>query len=88
MKEYQEVLLRKRLGLRVEDVSELLEAISIFGFTIDPERSGLPLPDESDRIFYDVAKSSNAYLITGNTKHYPTEPFILNPAQFMALLED
>jgi hypothetical protein len=41
------------------------------------------MPDESDRVFYDVAKTAGAYLITGNTKHFPQEPFILTPAEFV-----
>ena len=39
--------------------------------------------DADDRIFYDAAKDNEAFLITGNTKHYPDEPFILTPAQFL-----
>lgn len=88
IEEYQEVLLRNKLGLRVEDVTELLDAVSIFGFIINPDKSDIHLPDESDRIFYDVAKASNAFLITGNIKHYPMESFIINPTQFVALLEN
>ena len=50
------------------------------------EKSGMPLPDESDRIFYDMARFCGAYLITGNIKHYPAESFIVTPAQFLGLL--
>jgi hypothetical protein len=41
------------------------------------------MPDETDRKFYDTAKAAGAMLITGNTKHYPDEPFILTPAAFI-----
>ena len=88
MAEYKDVLLRNRLGLRAEDVIELLESISIFGFPAAVEKSDVFLPDEDDRVFYDVAKVTNAYLVTGNIKHYPHEPFILTPAQFIYLLEN
>ena len=40
--------------------------------------------DAADRVFYDVAKASEAELITGNIKHYPKEPFIISPAAFMS----
>jgi len=85
--EYRDVLFRNRLGLRVEDINALLESIYIFGFPVIPYKSNQSLSDEDDRIFYDVAKTANAYLITGNIKHYPDEPFIITPAQFAALLE-
>jgi hypothetical protein len=38
---------------------------------------------QTDRKFYDVAKATDAILITGNTKHYPNEPFVLTPAAFV-----
>jgi predicted nucleic acid-binding protein len=41
------------------------------------------MKDETDRKFYDTAKSSSATLITGNMKHYPAEPFIMTPADFI-----
>jgi hypothetical protein len=41
------------------------------------------MPDESDRKFYEIAKAAGAILITGNTKHYPDEPFIVTPTVFV-----
>jgi predicted nucleic acid-binding protein len=43
------------------------------------------MPDEDDRVFYDAAKTADAYLITGNSKHYPKESFILTPSEFLKL---
>ena len=43
----------------------------------------MPMPDETDRIFYDTAKASGAILITGNLKHFPSEPFIMKSAEFL-----
>ena len=33
--------------------------------------SAFPMQDETDRVFYDVAKAAGAFLVTGNKKHYP-----------------
>jgi predicted nucleic acid-binding protein len=44
-----------------------------------------PIPDEEDRKFYNVAKSSGAFLITGNIKHFPSESFIITPADFLRI---
>jgi len=46
----------------------------------------LSFNDESDRVFYEVAKSAGAYLVTGNAKHFPDEPFIISPAKCVELL--
>jgi putative toxin-antitoxin system toxin component, PIN family len=85
--EYSDVLFRERLGLNHEDVNNLLEEISKIGILITPDISNIPMSDEDDRVFYDVAKCCNAYLVTGNTKHYPYEPHILTPAQFIEMFE-
>ena len=86
--EYKKVLAYKRLNLPQEEQEKALEAIIDMGVIHEPTtKSNITLPDESDRIFYDTAKSANAYLVTGNIKHYPpNEPFILNPAQFVDLI--
>ncbi|AEF80338.1 hypothetical protein [Leadbettera azotonutricia] len=41
------------------------------------------MTDETDRKFYDVARYCGAFLITGNTRYFPQEPQILNPAEFL-----
>ena len=83
--EYKKVLAYERLKFSLEVQETILNTIQTVGTIFDPTKSDIALPDESDRIFYDTAKGSNSYLITGNTKHYPDEPFILTPAQFAVL---
>jgi len=85
--EYHDVLCRDKLGLPVGDVNELLEQIKNTGIPIIPVRSDILLTDEDDRVFYDTAKEANAYLVTGNRKHYPKEQFIILPADFATLLK-
>ena len=86
-KEYVKVLYRKHLKLDVGVVNATLEDIKRHGTNLVITPSTIPLPDEDDRVFYDTAVSAGAYLITGNIKHFPQEPFILTPADFLALPE-
>jgi len=81
--EYGDVLSRPKFNFRAKDVSDALAGIVRAGIPVNAEQSTVPMPDESDRKFYDVAKSSGAILITGNRKHYPDEPHILAPADFV-----
>ena len=83
--EYRDVLFRDKLGLNKKDINDLLEEISKIGFPVIPEKSDILLPDEDDRIFYDTAKTINAYLVTGNLKHFPDEPFVILAADFIDL---
>ena len=48
----------------------------------DPIKDISFISDESDRKFYEVAKFTNAILVTGNLKHYPKENNIVNANMF------
>jgi len=80
--EYKSVLAYERLKIEPDKQVEIIEKIKEIGILIKPKASSIPLPDESDRIFYDTARAAEAILITGNIKHYPNEPFIMTPADY------
>ena len=86
LSEYRDVLTRDKLGLNAKDVDDLLEEIAKIGLPSIPEKSILPLPDEDDRVFYDTAKANGAYLVTGNLKHFPSDPSIVLAADFIGLV--
>jgi len=81
--EYEIVLLRSKFNFPQYQITALLENIKRLGVSCAVSRSDTNMSDESDRIFYDVARESKAILITGNTKHFPPEPFIMTPTEFM-----
>ena len=86
IEEYEDVLLRPKFGFNHKTVFQFLDYIINSGIFVEPIPSTIPLPDESDRYFYDTAKSSGAYLITGNIRHFPNEISIINPASFLMSL--
>ena len=46
------------------------------------------LPDPDDVVFYEVAMSrENAYLVTGNLKHFPKNGRVVSPADMMQIIE-
>lgn len=46
-----------------------------------------PLPDEDDRVFYEVSLSvEDSFLITGNLKHYPQTPKVITPTDFLKVI--
>jgi len=85
IEEYKRVLSYERLNLSDAKQIRAVNTIEKNGVCVQPETSDIPMPDESDRIFYDTAKAVNAYLITGNLKHYPEEPQIVTPARFVEM---
>ena len=46
-------------------------------------------PNQHDVIFYEVSLSvDDSYLVAGNLKHYPIKPFVVTPAQMVAILKE
>lgn len=44
-------------------------------------------PDSKDVVFYEVALSKkDAFLVTGNKKHFPISPIVVSPAEMMEIL--
>jgi len=88
LNEYKSVLSRPSFDFSYAEIEELLRQLVKYGKNVVVYKSNIPLPDESDRIFYDTAKTSEAILITGNTKHFPPEEFIMTPSEFLRLIEN
>lgn len=85
LNEYHSVLFRAKFHYNKSLVSQLLALILDVGIQVAAKLSTIDLPDESDRKFYDVAKTANAYLVTGNIKHFPKEEWVLTPAELVKI---
>lgn len=88
--EYEEVLHRKKFHLSEDVIQRLLATVIHFGVEVFPQPTGEVLIDMDDLIFYEVAmekREDDAYLITGNQKHYPIKDFIVTPAEMMEMIE-
>ena len=89
LSEYKEVLSRKKFCFSAETVSYLLNSIEKFGILVFPSRTGIILPDMKDLPFYEVVmekRSDNAYLVTGNQKHFPKETYIVTAREMIDIL--
>ena len=85
LNEYRAVLSRPRLSFSSNRVDELLKAFTSRGISVTVFPSSIKFVDEADRKFYDVASYCEAYLISGNIKHFPKKPFIVTPAEFLKI---
>jgi len=83
--EYRLVLNRPKLNFSNNKTKKLLSEIENRGISVFVKPSSFEMIDESDRKFYDVYTFCEAFLITGNKKHYPQEPNILDPSDFLYL---
>lgn len=88
--EYDEVLHREKFHLHEETIQIVLGAVRQYGVEVFPQPTGAVLIDMDDLVFYEVAmekRDDDAYLVTGNQKHYPFRNFIITPAEMVAIIE-
>ena len=91
LEEYEEVLSRPKFKNSPEDIREFLDDVVERGKFIDAKEFEDELPDPKDKIFYWVTLTAReeveAYLVTGNLKHFPIKPFIVTPREMLDILE-
>ena len=85
--EYYRVMQYPKFGFEKWEIDAILEPIIKCGRVIvaDPEKD-IPFTDESDRKFYEVAKTARSILVTGNLKHYPSDGIAISPSDFLTRL--
>ena len=88
--EYREVLKRPRLKLDPAKCEYIIALIDDLAERVAPASSEMPMPDEDDRVFFEVALAglgvADTRLVTGNIKHYPPINFVVSPAEFCDIL--
>ena len=88
LEEYSEVLHRKKFDIPEQLIKDALNYIIENGVRGERVLSDDFFPDPKDVVFYEVALSKDdAYLVTGNTKHFPKKPIVVTPAEMMKILE-
>ena len=87
--EYKDVLVRGKFGFPPKVIESILNKVIQDGLSAERVQSLEIFPDEDDAVFYEVAISKDdAYLVTGNTKHFPKSPIVVTPAEMVAILKD
>ena len=92
LEEYKEVLQRPKFCLSSQTIQKIINLVQEVGLKI----TELPLieknlSDPKDTIFYIVSlalDSQKTYLVTGNLKHFPSEPHIVSPAEFITIIQE
>lgn len=90
VEEYRNVLARPKFHFTEEIIRDVLDNIRSRGFSVDAESLAIELPDPKDRVFYEVVmekrKTEEAYLVTGNIRHFPVKPFIVTPREMIDII--
>ena len=90
IKEYVEVLNRKKFNFTQIMIDGLLNSLIKSGKYYKNDKIDIDFIDESDKKFYEVyysfKKENQAFLITGNKKHFPNEDNIVSPREFLEII--
>ena len=91
IKEYMEVLRRPKFHFDEGKINIIIDEMIKRGVFVDAEDTDVVLSDQNDTVFYEIVmekrKCEEAFLVTGNIKHFPAEPYIVTPREMLAILE-
>jgi putative PIN family toxin of toxin-antitoxin system len=87
--EYIDVLHRKKFDIPEYLIKWAIDRILMNGIRGERVPSAEKFPDPKDIVFYEVAMSKeDAYLVTGNKKHFPENPIVVTPAEMVEILRE
>ena len=88
--EYRNILLRPKFHLPNDIVDDIINEFNQNGLYINETHIDIDLPDPKDLVFYEVVmeqrESTQAWMVTGNIKHFPAETFIVTPRQILDII--
>ena len=88
--EYVNVLTRNKFGFQDEEVASLLTSLREKGLFLNRESTVEPFEDKDDIVFFEVCLSGrstmDAYLVTGNLRHYPIRSYVVTPRQMLDIV--
>lgn len=89
--EYYEVLSRNMFGFNKEVIDNTINEIKLSGIFLERKEALEAFIDSDDIVFYEIVMSArntmDAYLITGNLKHYPVRNYVVTPREMLEIIE-
>ena len=88
--EYGDVLRRKKFAFTPQLTENMLKTIERAGIWVSPSPIEETLPDMKDMPFYEVVmekQDDGAYLVTGNTRHFPQKRFIVTAKEMLEIIQ-
>lgn len=90
--EYEDVLHRPKFCFDKKAVKVLLDELKKRAVYSDYGLIDDEIPDSKDVVFYAVLmekrKEEEAYLVTGNIKHFPMRTYVVTPREMLDIVEE
>lgn len=89
IQEYRDVLSREKFHLNPTDIENALQVFLDYGLNLNRTKvDDETISDPKDVVFYEVKMTKeDAFLVTGNTKHFPRKPFVVTPREMVEIFE-
>jgi len=88
--EYDDVLHRPKFKFDRRDIEIALAGLIKRGVFLGAASIEDYVADPDDAIFYEVVmearEETDAYLVTGNLKHFPVKPYVVTPKEMLDIL--
>ena len=85
------VLTRNKFGFEDGKAEALIASLREKAIFLAREHTQEVFPDEDDIVFFEIALSGrstmDAYLVTGNLRHYPIRNYVVTPRQMLEIIE-
>lgn len=90
LEEYSDVLQRPKFKFDRQAIEIAVAGLIKRGIFVDAAPLKDYLPDPDDAVFYQVVmearNTDDAYLVTGNLKHFPQKPFVVTPKEMLEII--
>ena len=89
--EYLEVLTRNKFNFDDATIKSTINVIKKDAIYLEKEQTIEDFIDKDDIVFFEIMMSArstmDAYLITGNMKHYPIRSYVVTPTQMLEIID-
>lgn len=89
--EYFEVITRNKFNFSETLIKNTINLIRSKALFLQKEQTLEEFIDKEDIVFFEIVLSArstmDAYLITGNMKHYPIRSYVVTPIQMLEIIE-
>ena len=91
LQEYIEVITRNKFHFSKTLIENTINLIKSKAIYLQREQTLEQFIDKEDIVFFEIVLSArstmDAYLITGNMKHYPIRSYVVTPTQMLEIIE-
>ena len=90
IKEYTNVINRDKFGFSKVDIDYVLSTLKEMAVILERTLTTEQFTDKKDIVFYEIVLTArtktNAYLVTGNEKHFPNKSFVVTPKEMIDII--